>query len=1172
MKKLLNYLLLTVIISAMLLFAASAADNVIFLKDGGTGDGSSASSAVGTLDAALARINTKAEATVVICGPFTQSADYVPQRTYTKVTYTSVYGGVDYRESAGANWQFNGVRFACRGETVFENIDFVSKGSFYRIAGQHKPVTLGEGITVTGENLTGTTIAKSFAILGGFEKDFANVSMSSVASTNVTVLSGEYLYIVPFAYNVNGSYKGTANINIGGTADVRTLLCCSAYPSGVTVGNVRVTLTGSPVLRTVYKAVHNATINSIEFIWDSYTPSIGSFHKILTSTSDSTVVTVNNPTVLRVSDKAAATMYYERIIPAFDRVISSANVPADVALNAPSDEELAAITRRGEVYGAFTFDEVSENNTEISVRIPAEASGNVYRVDGDYLVELNSDIVADGLLTFDVDSAGTYICADDSYLIAGDINMDNAVNVLDVACYIKLFLGSDNAKYDVAAAEFDGDRDYSVIKILRFMKSIVESEKAAETDFNPDDYNVISVTRYLDKTKLGFLSQIVGFLSGYEFARDPATNLPMIAMADSYFELCNGAYADHKDINPHSDKHLYNEETGIWEVWNDDDFSIDIFNQYMLRDMYAKYGTINSKVITDSWVAYDIYDMGGGNRDVGAYGQMKRYQYLPIFAGITEVGNNFNVSGEPYIANETLGMVTPGMPDLAVDLAYKFGSATSDRDPVEWLKMFAAMYSMAYFENDIPTLIRTAQAAVFAEGSWEDHVVDECFKLYAKYPSDWRKAVVEADQIFRSYNYDVNGYMGCTSINCSFIILGLLYGDGDYYNTCKIISLAGHGGDSTTPTALGVVGVVCGWSHIDTDTQNVINQKVWQDGNGVIVNRPLDPNGSTGTWMHAAGLEERFNIKELVYLYQENFEKILYENGGFKLDNNYYIPKQTITNINDVYAEHFESNGIADYKVSGGTIGNPSDPFMGSYALELTSKGSGESVAYTTVSGLTVGETYKLTAQIRTGDGVTAHMFVRESGKDISDYVTVHDSNVYVTRYVAVTETDEVTGETVTTYPESDMCSYVKRELAFTATAETMEIGLMLPATTANGGSAAIDAMTLAQVDEISVADVTVSGVTNENGAYDGQIRFDFDGGSEKEVWLKLTYSSHAAKRIEAITRLNRAFHSRTPLFPTNGGKITIYIPILANKDGDNILTMFVNDSNVTVYEAKLIK
>ena len=59
-------------------------------------------------------------------------------------------------------------------------------------------------------------------------------------------------------------------------------------------------------------------------------------------------------------------------------------------------------------------------------------------------------------------------------------------------------------------------------------------------------------------------------MSGYEFARN-SDGTARIAMPDSWFEMCNGPYAEHNSRKPHEDKLLKNESTGLWDIWNDDD-------------------------------------------------------------------------------------------------------------------------------------------------------------------------------------------------------------------------------------------------------------------------------------------------------------------------------------------------------------------------------------------------------------------------------------------------------------------------------------------------------------------------------------------------------------------------------------------------------------------------
>ena len=87
------------------------------------------------------------------------------------------------------------------------------------------------------------------------------------------------------------------------------------------------------------------------------------------------------------------------------------------------------------------------------------------------------------------------------------------------------------------------------------------------------------------------------------------------------------------------------------------------------------------------------------------------------------------------------------------------------------------------------------------------------------------------DASFYLKKYDkIGDFIAESSVNCGMILVGLLYGEGDYYETCKIISLAGHGGDSTTPVGLGIVGIINGWENLPEPAKSIANEKIWQDG------------------------------------------------------------------------------------------------------------------------------------------------------------------------------------------------------------------------------------------------------------------------------------------------------------------------------------------------------
>ena len=168
------------------------------------------------------------------------------------------------------------------------------------------------------------------------------------------------------------------------------------------------------------------------------------------------------------------------------------------------------------------------------------------------------------------------------------------------------------------------------------------------------------------------------------------------------------------------------------------------------------------------------------------------------------------------------------------------------------------MYSLAYTVNDIPTLIRKAQR-VLPQHSFTSHVVDRCFELYAEYPNDWRKAVIAAEKEFLlAHDRMVHDTMLEPNVNTSFVILSLLYGKGDYRETCRIVSLAGYDGDSTSAICMGIMGILCGMAELPEEAHKLL----WQNGEGVIVNLPY-PNVHEGYWMCALGLPQRIMNKSV---------------------------------------------------------------------------------------------------------------------------------------------------------------------------------------------------------------------------------------------------------------------------------------------------------------------
>ncbi|MBQ2325141.1 MAG: ADP-ribosylglycohydrolase family protein, partial [Clostridia bacterium] len=477
-------------------------------------------------------------------------------------------------------------------------------------------------------------------------------------------------------------------------------------------------------------------------------------------------------------------------------------------------------------------------------------------------------------------------------------------------------------------------------------------------DPESDDFYIITAEEYRDKTTAGFLSQMIGFLSDYKYVWN-SDMTPKICMPDTWWRgICTGNDAPDNPYHSKIVKLFYNEDTKLWETWIADAFSIDVLGQHILRDMYEEYGSPVTKVITEGWVKYSPWDMGGGNRSVGAYALATKRGYISPYLGSNEYGNRYAWCQEPWIGNDGMAMAAAGMPDLALSFTEMFGRVTGDSDNVEWLDFIAAMSSMAYFEDDIPSLIRTA-ASLFAEDSWERYVVRHCFDLYAKYPTSWRQAMIHAERdCARPFYYLNNGRstneQGRVEVNMAFMILAMLYGNGDYEQTAKMLSLCGY--DTRGTIILPILAVMHGMEVIPKEALDL----TWQDGKGVIINKAI-ADTVTGVWMFAEGLPESYKISEVIDLYCANYEKTLVLNGGKVENGKYYVPKGVLHTYDyvGIHNSSFDTGSLDGFTVTEG-VTVTKDAYHGTGAAKIP---VGNTLS-TTVSGLEKGERYALTAYV----------------------------------------------------------------------------------------------------------------------------------------------------------------------------------------------------------------
>jgi hypothetical protein len=172
------------------------------------------------------------------------------------------------------------------------------------------------------------------------------------------------------------------------------------------------------------------------------------------------------------------------------------------------------------------------------------------------------------------------------------------------------------------------------------------------------------------------------------------------------------------------------------------------------------------------------------------------------------------------IESDYLGFMCPGMPQTATKMADKIGHIMNYGDGVYGGIFVAALYCEAFFESDIPTLINKAIQSI-PEKSAYYAIIRDVIEYHKQNPTNWRtawKAIetkwgkIDICGAGSDFNIDAK-------LNGAFIVMGLLYGNGDPAKTLEVTTRCGQDSDCNPSNAMAVLGVMKGFSGLPKEMQ-----------------------------------------------------------------------------------------------------------------------------------------------------------------------------------------------------------------------------------------------------------------------------------------------------------------------------------------------------------------
>lgn len=175
------------------------------------------------------------------------------------------------------------------------------------------------------------------------------------------------------------------------------------------------------------------------------------------------------------------------------------------------------------------------------------------------------------------------------------------------------------------------------------------------------------------------------------------------------------------------------------------------------------------------------------------------------------------------IEADYIGFMCPGMPQTANKIADKIGHIMNYGDGVYGGVFVAALYSEAYFESDINKLIERALLTIPVESDYSK-LVHDVILLHKQYPADWRAAWAELEAKWGNVHICEPGttFNIDAKLNGAYIVMGLLYGEGDPAKTLEITTRCGEDSDCNPSNAMAVLGVIKGFSGLPAEYQAAV--------------------------------------------------------------------------------------------------------------------------------------------------------------------------------------------------------------------------------------------------------------------------------------------------------------------------------------------------------------
>ena len=166
------------------------------------------------------------------------------------------------------------------------------------------------------------------------------------------------------------------------------------------------------------------------------------------------------------------------------------------------------------------------------------------------------------------------------------------------------------------------------------------------------------------------------------------------------------------------------------------------------------------------------------------------------------------------------GLMNPGMVNSAIEICDKVGHIMSYGDGYYGGVFVAALYALALVSDDpedIKSIVKKAISIIPGKSKFAQ-CINDVIKWHGENPDDWKATWYKTN---RKWSEDIGSPLGVfepfnidAKINAAWVVMGLLYGNGDFTRTFEIATRCGDDADCNPATAGGVLAAITGFKKI----------------------------------------------------------------------------------------------------------------------------------------------------------------------------------------------------------------------------------------------------------------------------------------------------------------------------------------------------------------------